>query len=94
MIAIPSTLKSIVSEDGAVILDSPRNQITTLDAMGGYIWRQLQNGRSSNEIVEHLVHETGEAREIIQSDLTVFLDDLAAKHLLTVTDTSSQPPAV
>lgn len=84
MTLIPSHLRSIVNEDGAVILNSAHNQITTLDAMGGYIWRKLELGSSEEEIVEHLVQETGEAREIIQADLTVFLGDLAAKRLLTI----------
>jgi hypothetical protein len=82
MIQVASRLRSLVDEDGAVILDSSSNQITTLDAMGGYIWRCLEQGMAENDITQHLIDETGESPEVIQKDLQELLTDLRSRRLL------------
>jgi len=75
-------LHSIIDQDGAVILNNAKGQITTLDAMGGYIWRQLEQGLTGEEIVRELVRETGEDVQVVESDVTEFLADLSSRSLL------------
>ena len=83
MFKVATGLNFIVDEDGAVILNSGRNQITTLDAMGGYIWRRLEDGMTSRELVLHLSRETGEDICVVERDVQEFLDDLQARDLIT-----------
>jgi hypothetical protein len=82
MVKFVSGLRSIVDHDGAVILNSTRNQIITLDAMGGYIWERLQQGMSPSEIVRHLNLETGEAPDVVQQDVDELLSELQSRHLI------------
>jgi hypothetical protein len=84
MFTLASGLDSVINPDGAVILDSSRNEITVLDAMGGYVWRLLEKGTSRDGIIETLVSETGHARAILEQDLDEFASNLASLQLLTV----------
>ncbi len=82
MVTLAPDLRSVANQDGAVILNSPRCQITTLDVMGGYVWLQLQEGMTPDEIVRHLSQETGEDMQTIQGDVQAFVEDLASRRLL------------
>ncbi|MBB6144392.1 hypothetical protein HNQ77_002344 [Silvibacterium bohemicum] len=84
-------LRSIVDQDGAVVLNSARNQITSLDAMGGYIWRRLELGMAREEIVHHLVEQTGEDVATVERDINEFFLDLASRSLLTDVPTTLRP---
>ena len=59
MITIVPNLRAVVDQDGAIILNTARNQITTVDAIGGYIWSMLEDGIPPREIVSLLAQETG-----------------------------------
>jgi hypothetical protein len=75
-------LRSIVNEDGAVILDIPRNQMVTLNSTGGYIWNKLQQGESAEQIVRELSAESKTDPLVVEQDVHAFLEQLMAKHLL------------
>ena len=75
-------LRSVVDDDGAVILNSSRNEMTTLDAMGGYVWRLLEQGMQLEYIVEHLARETRQDRAVIERDIHDFFADLATRNLI------------
>ena len=82
MIAIPNHLRSIVDHDGAVILDTPRNAMTTLDSTGGYIWERLQRGLQVDAIVAELAHDTGADELVVARDVQEFMEQLKSKHLV------------
>jgi hypothetical protein len=48
----------VVDQDGAVILDIPRNAMTTLNSTGAYIWQRLNQGMSLDAIVAQLANDT------------------------------------
>ncbi len=75
-------LRSIVNEDGAVILDIPRNEMTTLNSTGAYIWNKLQLGKGVEEIVHDLAVESNTDPNIVEKDVHLFVEDLMAKHLV------------
>lgn len=91
MIRPCADLQSVIDQDGAVILNEARCQITTLDAMGGYIWRQLESGIRREEIVRHLVEKTGEVSDVVMRDVREFLADLASRSLITMSAEHSEP---
>jgi len=88
MAIFAANLRSIVNKDGAVVLNSKHNQITTLDAMGGYIWRLLEQGLTRDAIVQHLTNETQEPSEAIGRDVDDFLSALTSTNLLLQNDVS------
>jgi predicted acyltransferase (DUF342 family) len=82
MLSIPPHLRSIVNQDGAVILDIPRDQMVTLNSTGGYIWDKLQQGKTVDEVIQDLSTESDTDPLIVERDVQAFLEQLTSKHLL------------
>ncbi len=82
MLSIPPHLRSIVNQDGAVILDIPRDQMVTLNSIGGYIWDKLQQGKTIHEVIQDLSAECKTDPLIVERDVQAFLEQLTSKRLL------------
>lgn len=79
----PAHLRSVVDQDGAVILDIEHDTMLTLNATGGYIWQRLQQGKLIDEIVSELANDTGADLAAVDRDVHDFFEQLKSKHLLT-----------
>ena len=75
-------LRSIVNDDGAVILDIERDSISTLNPTGAYVWQGLERGESLETIIVNLTRETGEEFLLVERDVREFVEDLKQKRLL------------
>jgi hypothetical protein len=75
-------LRTVVNQDGAAILDVSRNQITTLNSTGGFIWDRLQQGRTAEQIVQDLASEFNTDPAVLEQDVLSFLEQLQSEHLL------------
>jgi hypothetical protein len=84
MAAMPAHLRSIVDHDGAVILDIPRNAMTTLNSTGAYIWERLQRGLQVDAIVAELAHDTGTEESVVAKDVGEFMEQLRSKQLFSL----------
>jgi hypothetical protein len=82
MSSIDSSLRSIVNEDGAVILDITANRMLILNTTGGYIWERLQQGKSISEIAYELGKESGREPCELERDVHDFVGQLVSKSLL------------
>ena len=82
MATTPPHLRSIVDQDGAVILDIPRNAMTTLNPTGAYVWQRLERGMGLDAIVAELASETGTDEAVVAKDVDGFMEELKSKHLL------------
>jgi hypothetical protein len=82
-------LRSIVDQDGAVILDVERDNMLTLNPTGAYIWQRLQQGKLIDEIVQELAHDSGVELSVVDRDVHTFLEQLKSKHLLS--DSGKEP---
>lgn len=76
-------LRSVVDQDGAVILDIERDSMLTINSTGRYVWERLHEGKQTEEIIRELASETGADPETVDRDVHAFLDELKSKHLLT-----------
>jgi len=83
MFVMPSHLRSIVDHDGAVILDIPRNRMTTLNPTGAYIWQRLIEGMDIDSIIAELARETKAEETAVANDVSAFMEDLKSRHLVT-----------
>ncbi len=81
MSGITPNLRSIVNEDGAVILDIPRDRMVTLNPTGGYIWDRLSRGKTIEETARDLAAETHANLAEVESDIRVFMEELMSNHL-------------
>lgn len=75
-------LRTVVSEDGAAILDIENNSITTLNPTGSFVWQGMQRGESIDTITARLAQETGEDPDSIAKDVKHFFEELKKQKLL------------
>ncbi len=75
-------LRAITNQDGAVILDTKRGMISTLNPTGAFIWQALGRGEELEAIVVSLAREMGEDPNVIKQDVNEFIADLKGQHLL------------
>ena len=78
-----SHLRTIVNQDGAVILDTKLGKISTLNPTGGYIWQALEHGEGVEIIAANLARETGEQVGAVEHDVREFIESLRARKLLS-----------
>lgn len=78
---IGTELKTVVTPDGAAVLDMRRGSISTLNPTGAYVWLALERGESEEAIVESLARETGMSPEVIGPDVRKFMEALMARDL-------------
>jgi Coenzyme PQQ synthesis protein D (PqqD) len=90
MITVAPHIRSIVDHDGAVILDIPRNAMTTLDSTGAYVWERLQRGLQVDAIVAELARDTGADESIVSKDVEEFMEQLKSNHLVRFSGKSNQ----
>jgi hypothetical protein len=83
MLSVVPHLRSVVDQDGAVILDIEHDAMLTLNSTGGYIWARLQQGRLIEEIISDLSRDTGVDAGIVERDVHAFLEQLKSRHVLT-----------
>lgn len=82
MSTIAPHLQSVCSHDGVLILDTPRNQITTLNSTGSFIWRGLQQGKTVEQIIHDLSTETSTDTAVVARGVYKLLEQLRSHHLL------------
>ena len=75
-------LRSVIDQDGAVILDVQRDTMLTLNSTGAYIWQRLQQGKLIDEIIRDLAQDSGVDLNVVDRDVHDFLEQLKSKHLL------------
>jgi hypothetical protein len=83
MFSSPTHLRTAVNWDGAAILDVPRNQITTLNSTGGFIWDRLQQGWKVEQAIQDLAAESNTDPAIVERGVRAFLEQLKSEHLLS-----------
>lgn len=82
MITTPDHLRSIVNHDGAVILDIPRNTMTTLNSTGAFVWERLQRGLEVDAIARELAQDIGVEESVVARDVEEFMEQLKSRHLV------------
>jgi hypothetical protein len=82
MPSVKSELRSLVTPEGATILDISKDELTTLNSTGGYVWMRLRKGDEVEKIVADLAEETSQDPSAIRDDVHEFIEQLAEKHLV------------
>jgi hypothetical protein len=78
-----SHFRTIVNQDGAVILNTTTGDITTLNSTGAFIWQALERGEALETIAADLARETGEQVDSLKRDVLEFIDALKGQRLLS-----------
>jgi methyltransferase-like protein len=69
-----------------VFLAETGNQIHSLNAIGSYIWQQIDGNHSLQDILEAICQTYDVDAAQAESDLMAFMDELLAKGLLSLQD--------
>lgn len=77
------TIRSIVNDDGAALLDIARGTITTLNPTGAYVWQALERGQSVESVARGLAQRTGQDVSSIEIDVREFVGTLINNKLLS-----------
>lgn len=78
-----SYLRTIVNQDGAVILNTTTGDIAILNPTGAFIWQALERGESLERIAADLAGETGEQVDSLKGDVGNFVAALKEHSLLS-----------
>jgi Coenzyme PQQ synthesis protein D (PqqD) len=81
MPSLPPHLRTVANQDGAAILDVSRNQITTLNSTGAFIWNKLQQGRTIEQAIKDLATESDTDPAVVERGVNAFLEQLKSEHL-------------
>lgn len=71
-------------DEETVILAPSGDQVLSLNAVGSFIWQQIDGAHTVRDIVDVLCDEYEVARDQAEADVASFLDQLAEHGLITV----------
>ncbi len=81
-ITIAPAVRETASEDGAVLLDPEQGICFSLNPVGLKIWEMLKKQYSVDQIADAFEREFHLPRAELLSDISEFLTELEAKHLI------------
>ena len=70
--------------DHVVVLDPSAGRYYGLDQVGAYIWELLANRITAGEMVDRIVDEYKEARQMVEADVDRFLAQMTSARLIAV----------
>lgn len=81
-IHIPPSVRSVFSQDGAVVMEIKQGMMYTSNPVGGRIFELLSQGQTPEQVITAISLECDFDREIVQRDLDGFLDQLRSYGLI------------
>ena len=85
---ISEHVRTTITQDGAVLMNIKGGHMVTLNPIGSIIWQQLTDGHSPAQIAARLASEFGIPREQASADVSEFLEQLEAQHLIESAESS------
>ena len=77
-IQIAPSVRSVFSQDGAVLMEIKQGLMYTSNPVGGRILELLSQGNSVDQVVESISRECEVGPELVRSDLEAFIVQLAS----------------
>jgi hypothetical protein len=77
-------LRAVANRDGVVILDISRDQITTLNPTGGFVWEKLRQGRTVEQAIQDLATESNTDLATVDRGVRTFVEQLKSQRLLSL----------
>ncbi len=82
-IRIPPSVRSVFSEDGAVVMEIKQGMMYTSNPVGGRIFELLSQGQPPEQVVASIARECDVDQETVRRDLEVFIEELGSYGLIT-----------
>jgi hypothetical protein len=77
-IQIASSVRSVFSQDGAVLMEIKQGLMYTSNPVGGRILELLSQGSSAEQVVESVSRECEVEPETVRKDLETFIEQLVS----------------
>jgi hypothetical protein len=75
-ITIAPSVRSVFSQDGAVLMEIKQGLMYTSNPVGGRILELLSQGNSPEQVVESISRECEVEQEMVRKDLETFIEQL------------------
>jgi hypothetical protein len=82
MYRLSDTVRSTHNQDGAIILDVRQGQIFNVNFVGSRILELLKTRSNESAIIDQISREFGVGRDLVQTDVREFLQNLKKCHLV------------
>ncbi len=79
---ISPSVRAVVRDDGAVLMDTNSGLIFSLNEVGGLIWERLRAGDDSPRIAASIAERYGVAIDDVRRDVDGFIDELKRSKLV------------
>src|SRR5258707_1016294 len=79
---VSENVQPTITQDGAVLMNIKGGHMITLNPIGSIVWQQVSDGRSPEQIADRLTSEFAIPREQAAADVSEFLEQLEAQHLI------------
>jgi len=76
-------VRSTHGQDGAVVLDVQQGQMFNLNRVGSRILELLESGSAEPEIVNVISQEFRTSREVVENDVSEFIESLSKYKLVS-----------
>ncbi len=82
-IQIPPSVRSVFSQDGAVVMEIKQGLMYTSNPVGGRIFELLTQGHAPEQVVRIISLECDVEPDMVQRDLEGFLEQLGSYGLIS-----------
>jgi hypothetical protein len=83
-VRVPVHVRSVIDEDGAVLLDVRKGTYFSLNNVGVEVWRRLEAGLTLGQIEEAIAADFAAPADVVSRDVQQFVRALEGKALLHV----------
>ena len=82
-IQLAPSVRSVFSQDGAVLMEIKQGLMYTSNPVGGRILELLSQGNSVDQVVESISRECEVGQEMVRPDFEAFIEQLASYGIVT-----------
>jgi hypothetical protein len=83
-VRVPVHIRSVIDDDGAVLLDVQKGTYFSLNNLGVEVWRRLERGQTLGQIEQEIAQDFAVPSDDVSRDVQRFVRALEEKALLYV----------
>ena len=83
-VRVPVHVRSVIDDDGAVLLDVRKGTYFSLNNIGVEVWRRIERGQTLSQIEQEIAADFAAPFDVVSADVQRFVNMLAEKALLHV----------
>lgn len=83
-VRVPTHVRSVIDDDGAVLLDVQKGTYFSLNNVGVEVWRRIERGHSLSQIEQGIAEDFAAPFDVVSRDVRQFVRALEEKALLHV----------